>query len=107
MSGLAQAAGIAALKEKEYSRALHALIAAQRPLMAAGLTSLGCRVVPGEANYLLFYHPARDLVGALRRKGVLIRDCSNYTGLEQGWYRCAVRSPAENQTFLRVMQEVL
>lgn len=107
VSGLAQAAGIAALKETEYSRALHALIAAQRPLMAAGLTSLGCRVVPGEANYLLFYHPARDLVGALRRKGVLIRDCSNYTGLEQGWYRCAVRSPAENQTFLRVMQEVL
>lgn len=107
VSGLAQAAGIAALKEKEYSRALHALIAAQRPLMAAGLTSLGCRVVPGEANYLLFYHPARDLVGALRRKGVLIRDCSNYTGLEQGWYRCAVRGPAENQTFLRVMEEVL
>lgn len=107
VSGLAQAAGLAALKETEYSRTLHALIAAQRPVMAAGLAELGCRVIPGQANYLLFHHERPDLVPALRQKGVLLRDCSNYTGLGPGWYRCAVRSEQENRAFLQAMKEVL
>lgn len=107
VSGLAQAAGSAALQETEYSRTLHALISAQRPRMMAGLAELGCRVVPGQANYLLFYHSRKDLVPALRKKGVLLRDCSNYTGLGPGWYRCAVRSGAENDAFLQAMKEVL
>lgn len=107
VSGLAQAAGLAALRETEYSRTLHALIAAQRPRMAAGLAKLGCRVIPGQANYLLFSHDRQDLVAAMRRKGVLLRDCANYTGLGPGWYRCAVRSAAENDAFLQALKEVL
>lgn len=107
VSGLAQAAGLAALQETKYSRTLHTLIAEQRPRLASGLTKLGCRVIPGQANYLLFYHGRRDLVPALRRKGVLLRDCSNYTGLGPGWYRCAVRSQEENDAFLQALGEVL
>lgn len=107
VSGLAQAAGLAALQETAYSRRLHELIAAQRPHMAAGLAELGCRVIPGQANYLLFFHKRQDLVPALRRNGVLLRDCSNYTGLGPGWYRCAVRSKAENDAFLQAVREVL
>lgn len=107
VSGLAQAAGLAALGEEEYSRQLHALIAAQRPRMVAGLAALGCRVISGQANYLLFYHDHPDLVPALRKKGVLLRDCSNYPGLGPGWYRCAVRSAEENQAFLQAVKEVL
>ena len=107
VSGLAQAAGLAALRETAYSRTLHSLIAAQRPRLAAGLAALGCRVIPGQANYLLFYHDRRDLVPALRSKGILLRDCSNYTGLGPGWYRCAVRSAAENEVFLQAVGEVL
>ena len=50
----AQAAGLAALKETGYVQAVRALIADQRPRLAAGLAALGCQVLPGEANYLLF-----------------------------------------------------
>lgn len=107
VSGLAQAAGLAALRETAYSRALHSLIMAERPRLAAGLAELGCRVVPGQANYLLFYHDRKDLVPALRCKGVLLRDCSNYAGLGPGWYRCAVRGADENEAFLQAVREVL
>lgn len=107
VSGLAQAAGLAALQETGYSRTLHALIAAQRPRLGDGLTKLGCKVIPGQANYLLFFHERRDLVPALRRKGALLRDCSNYTGLGPGWYRCAVRGKVENDAFLQALGEVL
>ena len=54
VSALAQAAGEAALEETDYSAALRALVAAERPRLSAGLAALGCRVLPGEANYLLF-----------------------------------------------------
>lgn len=107
VSGLAQAAGIAALQETAYSAALHALIQQERPRLAAGLVDLGCRVIPGEANYLLFFCEKPDFVSLLREKGVLVRDCSNYVGLCSGWYRAAVRGRQENDAFLQVMKEVL
>ena len=75
--------------------------------MQEGLTALGCRVVPGEANYLLFFHPCTELVPRLRKKGVLLRSCDNYTGLGPGWYRAAVRTQEENDAFLNALREVL
>ena len=74
---------------------------------------MGCRVIPGEANYLLFYHALPDgrpdgtLSARLRTKGVLLRDCSNYAGLGPGWYRTAVRGAEENEAMLRRLREVL
>ena len=103
----AQAAGMAALEQTEYSDRLHALIAAERPRLQTALAELGCRVVPGEANYLLFFHPCVELAERLRKKGVLVRECKNYPGLGQGWYRAAVRTPEENGAFLHALREVL
>lgn len=107
VSAPAQAAGLAALEEQEYSRALAALIRDQRPVLAAGLSALGCRVVPGEANFLLFFCPDTGLDGKLEEKGIMIRNCSNFPGLGPGWYRAAVRTGKENQALLRAMKEAL
>lgn len=107
VSTLAQAAGLAALEETAYSTELKALINIQRPHLKAGLQKLGCKVIPGEANYLLFCHPDTELAGKLRTHGILLRDCANYRGLGPGWYRTAVRTRAENDIFLHTMKEVL
>ena len=107
VSALAQAAGEAALEETDYSAALRALVAAERPRLSAGLAALGCRVMPGEANYLLFYHSGEQLVQRLRARGVLLRGCANYPGLGPGWYRAAVRTHSENSAFLQALGEVL
>ena len=107
VSALAQAAGEAALEETDYSAALRALVAAERPRLSAGLAALGCRVLPGEANYLLFYHSGEQLVQRLRARGVLLRGCANYPGLGPGWYRAAVRTHSENSAFLQALGEVL
>ena len=70
------------------------------------LGRLGLRVIPGEANYLLFWSPV-PLAGPLRERGILLRDCANYRGLGPGWYRAAVRLEHENTTFLKILEEVL
>lgn len=106
VSGPAQAAGVAALKETDYVEAVRALIQAQRPRLAAGLERLGFRVVPGQANYLLFWSPV-PLAGPLRERGILLRDCANYHGLCEGWYRTAVRTGEENARLLAALEEIL
>ena len=44
------------------------------------------------ADFVLFRTAIRDMGDRLRKKGILIRDCSNYTGLGKGWYRVAVKN---------------
>ena len=106
VSSLAQAAGIAALKETAYVGEVRALIAQQRPAMTAGLRALGLRVIDGKANYLLFRAPA-DLNERLRPLGTQVRSCANYPGLGPEWYRTAVRTAPENARLLEIMREVL
>ena len=106
VSGLAQAAGLAALEETAYADSVRTLIADQRPRLAAGLRALGLRVVDGQANYLLFRAPA-DFGAKLRRHGAVVRGCGNYPGLDETWYRTAVRTQKENEQLLKIMREVL
>ena len=73
--------------------------------MTDELTSLGCRVIASDANYLLF-RAAPGLSGALREKGILLRNCENYEGLSSGWYRAAVRTHAENETLIQAIREI-
>lgn len=105
VSSLAQAAGLAALDETAYVEQVRALIAAQRPLLASGLRALGLRVLDGRANYLLFQGP-ETLGETLRQKGVVLRSCANYPGLDGSWYRTAVRTAAENERLLQALSEV-
>lgn len=106
VSSLAQAAGLAALQETAYAGAVRALIAEQRPRMAAGLRALGLRVMDGQANYLLF-HATPDFGEKLRRRGAVVRSCANYPGLDAAWYRTAVRTAEENIRLLQIMGEIL
>ena len=106
VSSLAQAAGIAAVGETAYVEHVRAHMDRERPRLMEGLRNFGFRVVPGEANYLLFRAPA-DLAEKLRRKGVVIRSCSNYDGLDENWVRSAVRTEEETDRLLAAIKEVL
>ena len=103
VSSLAQAAGAAALRETAYADAVRALIADQRPKLAAGLRALGLQVIEGSANYLLFRAP-ETLGAALQQRGVS-RAAAAITGLSAGWYRTAVRTAPENEQLLQTMRE--
>ena len=107
VSTLAQAAGLAALKETAYVKAMRTLLAAERPYLRDGLAAFDCRRISGEANYLFFSHADTRLAEKMRRNGVLLRDCSNYEILSPGWYRAAVRGREENDMFLQAMKEAL
>ena len=102
----AQMAGIAALGQREFLDRARAIIHAQRPLLAVGLKALGLTVIPSRTNFLLFFSP-RALGEPLLERGLQIRDCANYPGLEPGWYRTAVRLPEQNRRLLDAIKEIL
>ncbi len=102
----AQAAGAAALQSTDYLPRLRDLLSKERLRLQIELTALGCRVVPGCANFLLFLHQDTHLAEKLRGKGILLRDCRNFTGLSAGWYRTAVRTAPENDVLLQALKEI-
>ena len=106
VSSLAQAAGLAALDETAYVARVQELITQQRPILRDGLRALGLRVLDGSANYLLF-QALETLGDSLRQRGIVLRSCGNYPGLDGSWYRTAVRTVPENQQLLKALQEVL
>lgn len=103
VSSLAQAAGVAALKEAEYVEAARQLVKRERETMIKDLQSLHFKVYPGEANYVFFQAGQTDLSDKMRRQGILIRDCSQYRGLEPGFYRVAVRTETENKQLIAAL----
>lgn len=102
----AQAAGVAALGETAFLERTRQLIREERSRLAEQLWGLGLEVCPSDANYLLFYSPL-PLHEKLRARGLLIRDCSNYHGLGDGWYRVAVKRREENAILISELEKIL
>ena len=102
----AQAAGIAALREKDFLGNARKLIRQERSWLSEKLDKLGFQVCPSQANYLLF-KSSMEIYAPLLEQGILIRDCSNYLGLGPGWYRAAVRTRAENQQLIAALTQIL
>lgn len=106
VSSVAQAAGVAALGDEAFVARTRRLVSAERARLAEGLSGLGLEVVPGEANYLFFTGP-RGLYEAMAARGVIIRDCRSYEGLEEGDYRVAVRLPRQNDRLVAELRRAL
>ncbi|MCR5790627.1 MAG: aminotransferase class I/II-fold pyridoxal phosphate-dependent enzyme [Lachnospiraceae bacterium] len=103
----AQAAGLAALalSEESYRLPLIRYIGKERERMRCALTEAGCRVTEGKANYLFFYAGPGGLYEKCRERGLLLRDCSDFYGLSQGYYRAAVLKEEENDRLISVIRE--
>lgn len=98
----AQLAGVAALEETEFVEKTRALIRAERAFLVQTLPTLPyvekVYVPVSDANFILFRteEGAPDLKALLLDRGVLIRACGNYEGLDARYYRICVRTHAEN-----------
>ncbi|MBR2736440.1 MAG: cobyric acid synthase [Firmicutes bacterium] len=85
------------------------LVRHERKKLAKDLAGCGFRVYQSDANFLLFEGPA-FLGPALESRGIKIRECSDYRGLQSEekltFYRVAVRSGAENRMLLEAVRQI-
>jgi histidinol-phosphate aminotransferase len=106
VNGFAQAAGCAALADREHMRTTLTWLAEERHRFFQALSQLGCRVVPSHTHFCLVEvggaaRVRRDLL--MRR--MLVRDCSSF-GLPR-FMRVATRPASDWQQLIRALQEVL
>ena len=106
VSTLAQTAGIAALDCDGWLDDSVRYISNERSRLAGELSALGVKIYPGEANYLLLYSEL-PLAELLRERGIIVRDCSNYPGLDRRYLRIAVRTRDENSRLIAAMREII
>ena len=102
----AQEAGIAALSEDTYVHNTRWLIREERKYLARALHLLEMETFDSQANYLFFKGP-EDLEEQCQKRGLLIRDCSNYRGLSKGYFRIAVRTREENDQLIKIFQDII
>ena len=102
-----------AIADDEYAQTTIPCNAARRERLTASLTSAGCKVFPGAANFLLFeLRPGEDAAHVqqclLQNARILVRGCDSFEGLTPGRYiRVAVRSDKENALLLNALTEIL
>lgn len=122
----AQMAAEAAASELEFARETAVRTARNRSEMKHWLEDCGYQVYGSNVNFLLFKdrrQPEDDVIrNGLSSKmtkiksiqtlqelclehGFLIRDCSNFPGLSEGYYRICVRSHEENRQLMQVLRE--
>ena len=105
ISCFAQAAGVACAHEQDFIEKTVAFVETERNFLIKGLENCGFKVFPSSTNFILFY-TKMDLYEPLLTRGILIRDCSNYRGLEKGYYRVAVKTREDNEKLLKVIGEI-
>lgn len=106
VSVLAQIGAVSALRHhKKNLSGLHDLIRNERYYLSWSLKQLGYEVFESKVNYILFHDPnealEEDLYEEALKDGILIRDCSNFKGLQKGYYRIAVRGEREDRIFIQ------
>ena len=106
LSVFAEAAGIACLQQQEYLKETVEYVAAERKFLTEKLQNLGLQVILSDANFILFYSE-KPLYKKLLQKGILIRDCKNFQGLSEGYYRVAVKSRRENEILEKAIGECI
>jgi histidinol-phosphate aminotransferase len=84
------------------------LLVAERLRLEQGLVDRGLRVLPSDANFLLFFteRAAETQRRLANEHGVIVRDRSGMTGLDGG-LRVTVGTAEENDRFLEALREVL
>ncbi len=114
LNSFALAAGPALLADAAFTERSRTTMAGLRHTFYRQLQSIpGLQPFPSSANFFLCRLTARsmsaaDLWRALAKRGVLIRHCDDFTGLEPGRFiRLAVRNAEENERLIVALREVL
>ena len=109
---LAQAAGVAAIRDVEHSRRTIDFVRQERGYLAERLSRLPLLTVyPSAANFLLVEITGGMTAGELKARllphRLLIRDCASFTGLTPRFFRIAVRTREENERLLACLERIL
>jgi threonine-phosphate decarboxylase len=107
---LSQQAGVYCLGQEEYEAKTREVVNKWREQQIARLKDIGYYVYPSAVNYILTRLPAdgpnaAQVASFCLSKGVLVRDCSNFSGCTGHHLRIAVATPEEQDRLFEVLEQ--
>lgn len=105
VNGVAERIAPLLLECGEYEAETLSIVRAERDRLLAALHGSGAvSASTPSANFILcqwrLTGDMDDLLAHLLSKGIYVRDCRNFPGLEKNWFRTAVRLPGQNDRLL-------
>ena len=72
----------------------------------------GLHVFPSKSNFMLIRvkdtgFTASELALELMKKGIIVRDCTSFKGLDEYWIRISICTLEEDEKFIDILKEVL
>lgn len=109
ISRIAERTGEAAakvLESTDYLQKSMKIVNKERVYLTDELGKLGVRVYRSDTNYLLLKSDP-NLFDKLLEKGIFIRRCANFSGLNDTYFRIAVRKHDDNEELINILRQVL
>ena len=78
----------------------------EKSILLKNFKSVGIEVFDSKANFLLCRYK-KNLSNALLNQGVIVRDCSDYRGMDDTYFRVAVRTNLENMILFENIKELI
>lgn len=107
---LAQAAAVAALKDEEHLRVTRELIRKEKNWLHDEFSKFDSfKFTSPDANFFFINIrklglTASELKSKLLKKGILIRDCTSFRGLDEFYVRIAVKTHVENEQLIEALK---
>jgi threonine-phosphate decarboxylase len=111
VNAAAQRAAEAAMADACHAQRCLATVHTERAWMTARLSEIDVGVIPSAANFILLELPtayrASSITAALRRRDLLVRDCSSIEGCTERMIRVAIRRRPDNRRLLAALTRLL
>lgn len=109
----AQAAGMAAINDEEFAVKTRQYVSGEKTFLYDGLTMIkGILPFQPTVNFILVRIGADGITSSeiqnlLLMHNILIRNCSNFVGLDENYFRIAVKTREDNRKLLTALQLVM
>jgi threonine-phosphate decarboxylase len=110
---IAQIAGLAAINDKEFTANTRQYVSVEKAFLYDGLTMIkGIHPFQPTVNFILVRiedseETSSTIQEVLMKNNILIRNCSNFKGLDETYFRVAVKTRDENQKLLDALKLVM
>ena len=107
VSGIALEYGLKLLDQDDFISETRIFIKNEREFLRDELSKIAIKVYPSDSNFLLCKaEKINNIWEKLLQKGILVRGCENFTGLDGRYFRIAVKRHEENVVLLENIKSI-
>lgn len=113
LTKLSEVAAMATLQDKDYIKASTELSLKSRDFLYTEMSKFSkLTVYESKSNYILVDirktgFTAKEFTQKLMARGVIVRDCTSFKGLDEYWIRVSLGTLEEDKRFIKILEELV